>query len=261
MNKTDRKPLIGINLDIKGGPPEEATIQTTYTDAILKSGGVPVLLPPMDEADLCIALSRLDGLMLIGGADYCPSLYNEEPHDKLDLAHDRRQQFDLALARQALANSELPVLGICLGAQLINILQGGSLVQDIKTFIPESNIEHVSVNGWKDGFTQHPVKLLPDTQIARIYGKDNFDVPTSHHQSVKQLGRGLMVSAEAEDGVVEAIEMPERTFVIGVQWHPERDYTTNKPLFDALVAVSSNNLSTNSLSTKSLSADSIRNRS
>lgn len=238
MTNSGKKPLIGINLDIKEGPPQEATIQTTYTDAIIRSGGIPVLLPPMAEEDLAQAIARLDGIMLIGGADYCPSLYNEEPHEGLELAHNRRQDFDLTLARLALAQPQLPVLGVCLGAQLINIHQGGSLVQDIKTFIPQSQVEHVSKNGWKDGFTRHEVKIVEGSQIASIYKHSRFDVPTSHHQSVKALGRALTVSALADDGVVEAIEMPERNFVIGVQWHPERDYDTNKPLFDRLVEVS-----------------------
>lgn len=229
------KPLIGINLDIKGGPPEEASVQTTYTDSVLKSGGVPVLLPPMNEDCLIAALARLDGLLLIGGADYCPSLYNEEPLDQLDLANPRRQMFDVTLARLALADEAMPILGICLGAQLINICQGGSLIQDIKTVLPESNIEHVSKNGWKEGFTRHDVKLESDSALHKIYGQAHFAVPTSHHQSVKNVGSGLSICAYADDGVVEAVEMPKRSFVVGVQWHPERDYETNKPLFDKLV--------------------------
>lgn len=233
------KPLIGINLDIKGGPPEEASVQTTYTDAVLKSGGVPVLLPPMNEDCLNAALARLDGLLLIGGADYCPSLYNEEPQEELELANPRRQMFDMTLARLALADERLPILGICLGAQLINICQGGSLIQDIKSSLPDSNIEHVSKNGWKEGFTRHGVKLLAGSSILKVYGKEEFDVPTSHHQSVKNVGGGLNICAYAEDGVVEAVEMPDRRFVIGVQWHPERDYETNKPLFDKLVEMAS----------------------
>lgn len=233
---TESKPLIGINLDVKGGPPEEAAIQTTYTDSILRSGGVPVLLPPMPDDQLKAVLSRLDGVMLIGGADYCPSLYNEEADGTVDLAHERRQDFDFRLARQVLAVPSMPVLGVCLGAQLLNILQGGSLIQDIKTALPESHVEHVSKNGWQEGFTRHEVRLEPATTLAAVYGRERFEVPTSHHQSVKSLGRSLKVSALADDGVVEAIEMVDRTFVIGVQWHPERDYETNKPLFDRLVA-------------------------
>jgi len=234
-NKDSFLPLIGINLDVKGGPPEEAAIQTTYTDSILRSGGVPVLLPPMGDEQLKAVLARLDGVMLIGGADYCPSLYNEEADGTVDLAHERRQDFDFRLARQVLAQS-MPVLGVCLGAQLLNILQGGSLIQDIKTSLPESKIEHVSKNGWQEGFTRHEVRLEPATTLAAVYGRERFEVTTSHHQSVKSLGRSLKVSALADDGVVEAIEMVDRTFVIGVQWHPERDYETNKPLFDRLVA-------------------------
>lgn len=229
------KPLIGINLDIKKGPPQEASIQTTYTDSILKSGGLPVLLPPMPEVDLRYIVQRLDGIMLIGGADYCPTLYNEEPDETVELAEPRRQEFDLTVAKLALADEEMPVLGICLGCQLINILQGGSLVQDIKSTFPESNVEHSSKEGWKNGFVRHSVKLAAESKISGIYAKQDFEVPTSHHQSVKQVGRGLDIVAHADDGIIEAIEMKERSFVLGVQWHPERDYETNKPLFDSLV--------------------------
>lgn len=234
------KPLIGINLDIKKGPPQEAAIQTTYTDAILKSGGVPLLLAPMPEADLALVMQKLDGIMLIGGADYCPTLYNEEPDSTVELAEPRRQEFDLACARLALADADMPVLGICLGCQLINILQGGSLVQDIKSSFPDSDVEHSSKDGWKNGFTMHDVKVLPESKLGAVLGRYELPVSTSHHQSVKQVGKGLKIVAHADDGIVEAVEMSERAFVLGVQWHPERDYETNKPLFDGLVAAALN---------------------
>lgn len=230
------KPLIGINLDIKKGPPEEASIQTTYTDSILKSGGLPVLLPPMPAADLKYIVHRLDSILLIGGADYCPTLYNEEPDATVELAEPCRQEFDLAVARLALAEEDMPVLGICLGCQLINILQGGSLVQDIKSAHPHSQVEHSSKDGWKNGFVRHSVELVAGSKISAIFKNQKFEVPTSHHQSVKQVGQGLKIVAHAEDGIVEAVEMSDRPFVMGVQWHPERDYDTNKPLFDSLVA-------------------------
>lgn len=185
------KPLIGINLDIKKGPPEEASIQTTYTDSILKSGGLPVLLPPMPAADLKYIVHRLDGILLIGGADYCPTLYNEEPDATVELAEPRRQEFDLAVARLALAEEDMPVLGICLGCQLINILQGGSLVQDIKSAHPHSQVEHSSKDGWKNGFVRHSVELVAGSKISAIFKNQKFEVPTSHHQSVKQVGHGL----------------------------------------------------------------------
>jgi len=230
------KPLIGINLDIKPGPPEEACIQTTYTDAISKSGGIPILLPPMPDEDLAQALQRLDGIMLIGGLDYCPSLYKESPDATVELACPRRQQFDLSILRLALKQVDMPLLGVCAGAQLLNIELGGSLVQDIKTSFADSHVEHSSSNGWKVGFNKHDVILHKDSIISALFPSERFAVPTSHHQSVKDLGRGLKVTALADDGVIEAIELINSTFVVGVQWHPERDYQTNKPLFDRLIS-------------------------
>ncbi len=232
------KPLIGINLDIKSGPPEEAAIQTTYTDAILKSGGIPILLPPMPREDLREVLRRLDGLMLIGGADYCPSLYEETADPSCELTPARRQEFDVTLANEALRDSQMPILGICLGCQLININQGGTLVQDIKSHLPQSNVQHSSVNGWKNGFAFHEVQINADGVLKNIFATAVFNVPTSHHQSVKKVGRELRVVATATDGIIEAIEMDGRDFVVGVQWHPERDYETNRPLFEKLIKAS-----------------------
>ena len=232
------KPLIGINLDIKAGPPEEACIQTTYTEAIVKSGGIPILLPPMPEEDLAEVVRRLDGIMLIGGLDYCPSLYKEPADASVELASPRRQQFDLSLLRQVLKQANMPLLGVCAGAQLLNIELGGTLVQDIKSSFQDSTIEHSSENGWKNGFSRHDVKVEKDSIIGSLYPARRFSVPTSHHQSVKELGSGLKVTAVADDGVIEAIELSASSFIVGVQWHPERDYDTNKPLFDRLVSAS-----------------------
>ena len=233
------KPLIGINLDIKAGPPEEARVQITYTDAIVKSGGIPILLPPMPEEDLAEVVRRLDGIMLIGGLDYCPTLYKEDPHHTVEKTDAKRQAFDFSLLRAALKLDNMPVLGVCAGAQLLNIELGGSLVQDIKSSFSDSAVEHSTQDGWKNGYNKHDVILQKGSIIGNIYPSERFAVPTSHHQSVKNLGKGLKVTATAEDGVIEAIEMDERRFVVGVQWHPERDYATNKPLFDQLIAVSS----------------------
>jgi gamma-glutamyl-gamma-aminobutyrate hydrolase PuuD len=228
------KPFIGINLDIKVGPPRLASVQMTYIEAIVQSGGVPILLPPMPDDFLRAALDSLDGLMLIGGMDYCPSLYNEEAHPSVERCSTERQCFDLTLAKLALARENFPILGICLGEQLINIQLGGTLIQDIKTNVPDSQLEHSSFEGWKNGFTMHDVNLESDGQLFDIFKKKTIVVSTSHHQSVNKAGAGLAITAYAPDGVVEAVELSDREFVIGVQWHPERDYETQKPLFDRL---------------------------
>lgn len=235
------KPVIGINVDVTAGPPEEARVQALYFDAVQRAGGVPLLIPPMPDEDLKIALDRLDGLMFIGGYDYCPSLYGEKLDDatkkklNVELAHERRIDFDFKLIRMALEKQAMPILGICAGAQLLNIELGGTLITDIVHELPDSQVLHASKNGWQDGFKRHEVVLEPKSIIAGIYKNLRIDVPTSHHQSVDKPGRGLSIAARADDGIVEAVELGERKFVIGVQWHPERDYEGNRNLFETFV--------------------------
>ena len=236
------KAIIGINVDIEGDNPKKATIQANYYESITRAGGIPVLIPPLSDDDLGELLKRLDGILLIGGYDYCPSTYGEEKHESVELAHNDRLDFDFRLLNRSLEEKNLAVLGICAGCQILNIGLGGSLHQDIPSAFPESPVQHSSPNGWQDGFHNHIVKLSPGTKLASIYGKQEFDVPTSHHQAVKNLGKGLIPTAEAEDGIVEALELPGRPFVIGVQWHPERDYPGNEQLFKAFVqAAAANN--------------------
>lgn len=229
------KPLIGINVDIDTGPPRRATVQGTYFDAITKSGGIPVLVPPMPDADLKVLLERLNGVMFIGGSDYCPSLYGEEQDASVQLVAQERNDFDYNFVKQVVTETSLPVLGICGGCQLLNIGLGGSLVQDIPKVVPDSKVVHTSQSGWKNGWHKHTVNILADTKLSHIYGVKSVPVPTSHHQAVKAPGRGLVISARTEDNIVEAVELENRPFVIGVQWHPERDFENNKALFAEFV--------------------------
>lgn len=233
--EADMKPVIGINVDIEGEKPKLAKLQAFYYEAIMRAGGIPVLIPPMEDKDVDQLLERLDGVLFTGGYDYCPSTYGEEKHESVELAHTDRLDFDSRLMKRALDVKELPVLGICAGCQILNIGLGGNLHQDIPSDFPNTPVEHASVDGWKDGFHYHRVILRKGTKLAGIFSKDSFEVPTSHHQAVKTLGEGLCATADAEDGIIEAVELPDRDFVIGVQWHPERDYAGNEELFTAFV--------------------------
>lgn len=236
------KPIVGINLDITAGPPEEARVQSFYFQSVQKAGGIPVLIPPMANADLSAILSRLDGLLLIGGLDYCPSTYGETVSDEekrdlnIEVIHEMRQDFDFRLVKLAIETTSLPVLGICGGCQLINVALGGTLIKDIDCEIEGSTVKHASPNGWQDGFKRHEVRIEAGSALRSIYKAERIDVPTSHHQAVKEPGRGLRATAFADDGVIEAVEMEGRTFVVGVQWHPERDFKGNKRLFDEFIA-------------------------
>lgn len=224
------KPVIGINTDLRDGPPRLAACATFYIEAVLKAGAIPLMVPPMNDADLEEALRHLNGFLLIGGRDYDPALYGEKPHETIDPLDKERNDFDYKLVQKIVRETHLPLLGICGGSQILNIGLGGSLVQDIPSAVGQT-IQHSSPDGYKGKWNRHLVKIIPDTRLAQVYANREVNVPTSHHQAVKQLGRGLTIAAKAEDGVVEAVELEGRPFVIGVQWHPERDFDGNKQLF------------------------------
>jgi putative glutamine amidotransferase len=229
------KPIIGINVDVTDGPPQEAQVQSTYFTAILKAGGIPILIPPMPDDDLNTILRSINGLMLIGGNDYNPAHYKEAACEKVKLTAATRDDFDMRLVQRAVVGSNLPLLGICAGLQALNIGLGGSLIQDIPSELPDSKVQHASPRGWEVGFNKHAVKISPDTKLASIYQKEEVDVPTSHHQSIRRLGAGLKPAAYAHDKIIEAVEYEGKPFVIGVQWHPERDFDGNKKLFEEFV--------------------------
>lgn len=225
------KPLIGVNVDVNVLKPSEVRIARAYYEVIERANGVPVLLPPMKARALDRALDQLDGVLLIGGRDYSPANFDQEPHDTLAPLHPDREAFDLLLAKKALRR-KMPILGICGGAQLLTIVSGGSLIQDIPSAHPDSPVIHRG----GDEIKTHPVRLVKGCKLARIYGRNSLAaVVTSHHQAADRVGPSFQVTGFAEDGIVEAIEHRTLPFVIGVQWHPERDFQSNQRLFRAFV--------------------------
>lgn len=234
------KPVIAINVDVRDGPPPEAAVHQTYIDSVIKSGGTPLLVPPMPLDQLDSVLSMVNGVVFVGGRDYNPARYNQELDDTAILTHKTRDDFDFGFVDKALKQENLPILGICLGAQLLNVHLGGDLVQDIPKKYPDSKIEHASPNGWEDGFQFHPVRLNKPSKLYDIFKQEEIPVQSSHHQSIDKVGKGLNVVSQSKDGVIEAVELEDNRFVIGVQWHPERGYDVNKPLFDEFVKTSSN---------------------
>jgi putative glutamine amidotransferase len=189
----------------------------------------------MPDEDLDALLERIGGLILIGGNDYSPALYGETKSDKVQLIDPQREEFDLRLVKKALARPKLPLLGICGGLQLLNIGLGGSLIQDIPSLLPDSEVKHRKPNPWQEGFQQHHILLEPETKLHALYRVDSLEVNSFHHQAIKVLGEGLVVSAQADDGVIEAVELPNRDFTLAVQWHPERDFDGNRALFEQFV--------------------------
>jgi putative glutamine amidotransferase len=203
-----------------------------YVEAVQRAGGLALLLPP-DPAlveDPGEALEMIDGLVLAGGADIDPGSYGQEAHAETDGTVPERDVFEIALARAAI-EQDLPVLGICRGMQLINVARGGTLLQHL----PErfGHGEHRRVLGSFEG-SDHEVDLLEDTLAMRVAGEVRHNTKSHHHQGVDRLGDGLKVSAvSAIDELPEAIELPDRRFVLGVQWHPEAD--PSSPILEAFV--------------------------
>ncbi len=217
-------PVIGITgrADQSARPPNLAlfSISQTYAKAVEMSGGAPVVLPPhLKEANAHAILEHLDGLILSGGGDIQPALFGEEDNGLLWLVDERRDRVELALARRALADG-LPLLAICRGAQVLNVAAGGTLILDIPTQVPHA-LTHSTVAGRPLNIVAHTVEVAADSRLATLVGAGELGVNSAHHQAVKHVGQGLVVSARAPDGVIEGLEAPAHPFCFGVQWHPE----------------------------------------
>ena len=183
-------------------------------------------------------LGEIDGILLTGGGDVDPVFYREDRHPLTDDAEPGRDEFEIDLARRAMSDG-VPLLAICRGAQVLNVAAGGTLVQDIPSSV-ESDLSH-SVKEPKD-LACHEISIVAGTKLSSVLGGQmdaacSCRVNSRHHQAVGRTGDGLVVSARAGDGVVEAIEQPDAPFCIGVQWHPENFWRSGefKPLFDAFV--------------------------
>ena len=241
MNRST-PPVIGITADVDGdhknhSPGAKIYLLERYFHALERAGAAPLILAPIaSKAALRRLVALLDGVVLSGGDfDIHPRFYGERPIEALGTIKAARTQFELDLAAAALA-TDLPLLGICGGAQAINVVLGGSLYQDIAAQLSHVGArEHTSKN--RDG--GHFVQVTSGTRLSSIVGRSKLRVTTSHHQSVKRLGRGLIVNAVADDGVIEGIESAAHSFVIGVQWHPEvliQRQSAQRRIFSAFVA-------------------------
>ncbi len=211
-----------------------------YRQAVLHVGGEVHVLEP--GADVGAALAAIDGLLLTGGEDVAPARYGEAPHPAvLDVNLDR-DGFEVALVEGARAKG-LPILAICRGIQVLNVACGGTLVQDIPSEV-HGALDHQLRVPPNEGYTlAHEAWLEGDTLLARLMSErlsnaDSCEVNSRHHQAVKSVAPGFVVSATAPDGVIEAIEDPAAGFCLGVQWHPENFWRTGefRPLFEGFVA-------------------------
>ena len=229
-----RKPVIGIAPGYKGA--EYSNLRRTYTDAILRSGGIPFILPQVSDASSASEILRhVDGVMLTGGVDLDPAYYGEAVLNETVEVDSHRDTVDILYARAAI-EGRLPVLAICRGEQLMNVVLGGSLYQDLPTQKP-SGIMHRQK---EDGIVPtHEISVERESMLYRIMGSDRLKVNSLHHQAVKDLSPLVTVTARADDGVVEAYESNEKgRWLLAVQFHPEVlvrvDYSWLK-LFKAFV--------------------------
>ena len=213
MNRN--RPLIGITTDIKDG---NFVIEDAYARAVAKAGGVPILIPSIPENSEMIreTAALIDGLLLPGSRDMDPKFYHEEPHPKLRPMSIKRTETEFAILEET-GKRKIPVLGVCGGMQLLNIFYGGTLYQDIYSHLPDS-LPH-------EKGSVHDVVIDNETLLRSIIGTVEIPVRSYHHQSVKDPGKGLKVSARAPDGIVEGIESVEQRYILGIQWHPEREDT------------------------------------
>lgn len=208
---------------------EHETIPELYLQAVRRAGGVPLLLP-VHGTDAAALIGRVDGLVLTGGGDVDPRRYGGNPDGASNVDEDR-DGFELQALGVAIG-LDLPVLAICRGMQLLNVFLGGTLIEDLET--ATGSAFHWNLDRW-DGFA-HEVSILPTSRLANMMG-DGASVNSIHHQAIDRIGSELEVVARAKDGVIEAVEMIGRPFVVGVQWHPEC-LAPNRPhqdLFDTFV--------------------------
>jgi putative glutamine amidotransferase len=218
-----------------GGPDEQRKtleLPADYAEAVIRAGGLPWLLPPTgDGAVRQEMIEGIDGLLVPGGADLDPKLYGQAVHPKTQLVDAARQAFDLAMLSLA-EQRALPTLGICLGSQTMNVQRRGTLHQHLPDVLPE--LQHARPG---DRTNFHSIAVHAGTHLATALKTDSLDANSRHHQGLDKLGHGLIATAQAADGLIEAFEDPSLPFWVAVQWHPENlPGTPHEGLFRELVA-------------------------
>lgn len=224
------KPIIGISgsviIDDGGIFPgyRRSYVNEDYVDSVVQNGGVPFIIPfNEDEEVIKSQMQQVNALILSGGHDVDPHNYGEEPEQKLGNIWPERDKFDMTLLKIA-EERRIPVLGICRGAQVINVAHGGSLYQDL-SYRKEKTLKHSQ--GQRPTLLTHTVETVAGTKIAELLGKEKLQTNSFHHQLLKKIAPDFKVSARCVDGVVEAIENDDAS-VIAVQWHPEMLHRVSK---------------------------------
>jgi putative glutamine amidotransferase len=195
-------------------------VQRTYPAAVQRAGGVAVILPPDEAAERAPDpfLDLIDALLLAGGADVDPATYGAAPHPETGLTWPDRDRFEVALIRCA-SDRAMPVLGVCRGMQIMNVALEGTLIQHLDDVIGTDDHRHTP-----GAFTDHEVRIQPGSLAARAVGAEQITVKSHHHQGIERLGEGLTATGwSVNDDLVEAVELPDHPFALGVLWHPEED--------------------------------------
>lgn len=239
-----KKPVIGILgnlLIIEGGMfpgIEKAYVNNDYVEAVTLGGGIPVLIPVSEDEDIIkMQIDLVDGIILSGGYDVDPLIYGEQPSQKSGFTYPKVDEFCLKAAKYAIKKDK-PVLGICKGIQILNVLYGGTLYQDL-SLMDGCYIKHVQ--GSKREIPTHLVHIKKDSVLFPILG-DKVLTNSYHHQCIKSIGQGFSAAAAADDDVIEAIERTDGTFVLGIQWHPEMMAKSSVPMLNIFKKLSEESL-------------------
>lgn len=236
-------PRIGFTLDFETTATYSKkpwyAIRENYLTSVSERGALPLPLP--HEVSMVEQyLELINGLVVTGGAfDIPPSMYGDTTQHETVVTKDKRTQFEWALTKGAI-DRKIPILGICGGQQLLNVVLGGTLYQHIPDSI-QNALEHEQKTPRDE--VGHVVKILPGTLLHQVVGRDEIGVNTAHHQAAAKVGHGVVVNATAPDGVIEGIEYPAHPFCLGVQWHPEYHVTgADSQIFDAFISASARHM-------------------
>ncbi len=237
------KPIIGV-LPLWDDEKNSIWMLPAYMNAISEEGGVAIILPLKGERDDILQICKLcDGFLFTGGHDVSPSLYGEEATPKCGLPNAERDDLERVVFEYALIH-DTPILGICRGIQLINALCGGSLYQDLPSEYDDPRaVNHQMTPPYHH--PQHRVSIVEGSPLHQIVGTSSLEVNSYHHQAIKSLGVGVIAAAISEDGLVEAIDIPHKKFILAVQWHPEFSFETDhisRQIFRAFIEASSSRL-------------------
>lgn len=246
--RAEARPVIAVptqTLQAIDGIPEDLphswVMNHRYFTALAEVGAAPFMVPLLegDEGALRALFEAADGVFLAGGVDVDPASYGHELHEACGRTDPARDHIELLFARWAMAEGK-PLLGVCRGMQIINVVAGGTLHQDCAVHFPESiKHDYFPTAGHARDYLAHEIEVVEGTRLREIFGSERVLVNSMHHQGISVLGGGLVGSALAPDGLIEAVEVPGEAFQVAVQWHPEmlieRDAPTRK-LFTAFVA-------------------------